>query len=861
MKKKLTIGILAHVDAGKTTLSEALLYLSGSIRTLGRVDHKNTYLDTFSVERERGITIFSKQARFSTDLCDFILLDTPGHVDFSAETERTLSLLDYAILVISGPEGVQNHTKTLWHLLEHYHVPTFIFVNKTDISIQLQEETEAEIAKALSPFCIGFWETQRKEELDERLALLHETFLDAFLSGVPIPDEDIARLIAERRLFPCLFGSALRTTGVEFLLHTLDRYTLAPAYDEQHFGAKVYKIAHAGPHRLTYMKITGGCICPRDELIYLTPDGQRKCEKVSQIRLYSGDKFEQTDRAGAGEICAVLGLSESYVGQGLGFESDGGRPVLEPVLSYRIVLPSGCSPMLYFPKFKELEEEDPSLHLCWNEELQQIEARLMGDIQIELLIRLIRDRFGIECTLDAGKILYKETIAQKTIGIGHFEPLRHYAEVQLLLEPQPSGTGLVFDCRVPENTLDKNWQRLILSHLYEKNHRGTLIGASLTDTKITLVAGKAHLKHTEGGDFRQATLRAVRQGLMRGGCILLEPYYRFRIELPSASVGRAMADLQQRCAEFAIEISDETTTTLSGRGPAATLHDYSKELTAYTKGSGRMYCTPDGYAPCHNQQEVVDSVGYDPTADMRNPPHSVFCAGGAGFVVPWNEVEQYKHLDAEQAMATDADAIIPRAARLAQRYDLSADDLEAIMLREFGPIRRKQYSEPKLTIAAGKVKRPAKKAPVKIRRMYIIDGYNLIYSWDELKETADFSLEKAREVLMDILSNFVAFTKTEVTLVFDAYLVKDGVGSEITHDGYRVVYTKENQTADAYIEKMMYDLGPDYNVKVVTGDRLVQFSAVHAGISRMTAKEFEEEVRRVGTEITQFARRLADKGH
>ena len=857
MKKKITIGILAHVDAGKTTLSEALLYLSGSIRSLGRVDHKNTYLDTFSVERERGITIFSKQARFSTEHCDFILLDTPGHVDFSAETERTLSLLDYAILVVSAPDGIQNHTRTLWNLLEFYHVPTFIFVNKTDICIKLQEEVVEDLAAALSPLCVGFWETQHKAELDERLALVHEDFLETFLSGDPIEEDDIAKLISERRLFPCLFGSALRTTGIEFLLDTLDRYTLSPLYDEQHFGAKVYKIAHAGPHRLTYMKITGGVLSPRDELTYLTSDGQKKCEKVTQLRLYSGDKFDPSDRVSAGEICAVLGLSESYVGQGLGFESDGGRPILEPVLSYRIVLPSDCSPMLYFPKFKELEEEDPSLHLYWNEELQQIEARLMGDIQIEILVRLIRDRFGIECTLDAGKILYKETIAQKAIGIGHFEPLRHYAEVQLLLEPQPAGTGLVFDCRVPENTLDKNWQRLILSHLYEKNHRGTLTGASLTDTKITLLAGKAHLKHTEGGDFRQATLRAVRQGLMRGGCVLLEPYFQFRMELPSAVVGRAMADLQQRSAEFAIEISDEEATTLCGRGPAATLHDYSKELMAYTRGGGRMYCTPDGYAPCHNQDEIVAAVGYDPEADLRNPPHSVFCAGGAGFVVPWNEVEQYKHLDAEATLSGDAESILPRVSKLAQRYDLSADDLEAIMLREFGPIRRKQYSEPKLTIAAGKVKRPPKKAATQTKRMYIIDGYNLIYSWDELKQTADFSLEKAREVLMDVLSNFVAFTKEELTLVFDAYLVKDGMGSEIQRDGYRVVYTKENQTADAYIEKMMYDLGPNYNVKVVTGDRLVQFSAVHAGISRMTAKEFYEEIQTISNEINAFIRKLS----
>ena len=861
MRKKLTIGILAHVDAGKTTLSEALLYLSGSIRTLGRVDHKNTYLDTFAVERERGITIFSKQARFSTKHCDFILLDTPGHVDFSAETERTLALLDYAILVISAPDGVQNHARTLWQLLEFYGVPTFVFVNKTDICIKLQEDIESELISALSPRCVGFWETQSQTERDERLALTHEALLDTFSRGEPIADEDIAALIAQRALFPCLFGSALRTAGIEFLLDTLDQYTLAPACDAAaSFGAKVYKISHIGTTRLTYMKITGGRLSARDELTYLAADGKRMCEKVSQLRLYSGDKFEQVETVSAGEICAILGLSATYVGQGLGNEIDGGRPVLEPVLSYRIQLPPECSPILYFPKLKELEEEDPSLHLLWNEHLEQIEAQLMGDIQIELLTRMIRDRFGIECTFDTGKILYKETVAAKSIGIGHFEPLRHYAEVQLLLEPQPRGTGLIFDSRVPDNTLDTNWQRLILSHLYEKDHRGTLIGASLTDTKITLVAGKAHLKHTEGGDFRQATLRAVRHGLMQAGCTLLEPYYRFRIELPSACVGRAMADLQQRCADFSIESANEQITVLRGRGPAATLHDYTRELISYTRGQGRLFCTPDGYAPCHNQPKIVADYGYDAEADTDNPPHSVFCAHGAGFVVPWNEVEQYKHLDASAALQDTADTILPQVKQLAKRYELNSEDLEAIMLREFGPIRRKRYGEPKLTVATGTAKRPPKRTIAPARHMYIVDGYNVIYSWSALKESADYSLEKAREMLMDILSSFVAFTKTELTLVFDAYLVKDGHGSDFIHDGYRVVYTKENQTADAYIEQMMQQLGPNYHIKVVTGDRLLQFSAVHCGISRMTAMEFEDEVRAVGNEITEFAKRLGQNG-
>ena len=858
MRKKLTIGILAHVDAGKTTLSEALLYLSGRIRTLGRVDHKNTYLDTNAVERERGITIFSKQARFSTENCDFILLDTPGHVDFSAETERTLALLDYAILVVSAADGVQNHTRTLWQLLEYYQVPTFLFVNKTDISIKLSEEMEKELAMVLSDRCVAFYETQEKDELDEKLALINEAFLENVLASTPIEVDAIAEQISRRKLFPCLFGSALRMTGVDFLLKTLDTYTLAPAYDGERFGARVYKIARAGATRLTYMKITGGRLTARNEIGYLSSEGKRVVEKVSQIRLYSGEKFEQVDSVAAGDICAVCGLSATYIGQGLGAESDGASPILEPVLSYRIVLPDECDPILYFPKLKELEEEEPSLHLYWNEELQHIEARLMGDIQIDLLKRMILDRFSVTCKIEAGKILYKEKIVSKTVGVGHFEPLRHYAEVQLLMEPQPKGTGLVFDTCLPENVLDTNWQRLILSHLYEKTHRGVLIGAALTDTKITLVAGKAHLKHTEGGDFREATLRAVRHGLMKAGCVLLEPFYKFRLEVPAASVGRAMADLQSRFATFEMESSDGELAVLCGRAPVSELHDYTREVISYTRGAGRLSCIFDGYEPCHNQEEIVASCAYDPEADLDNTPHSVFCAHGAGFVVPWQEVDSYKHLTADVSNLASAEAILPKASSLAKRYQLSESVLEEIMMREFGPIRRKQYSEPKINAADEPKKRKGKKAVVSQKRMVLVDGYNVIFAWEMLRELADFSLEKARDTLMDILSNYVAYTKTEVTLVFDAYLVKDGVGSDFMKDGYRVVYTKQDQTADAFIEEMMYKLGPNYDVKVVTGDRLLQFSAVHSGILRMTAEEFMDEITKVNNEIASFVRRLAE---
>lgn len=857
MKKKLTIGILAHVDAGKTTLSEALLYISGKIRTLGRVDHGNTYLDTNSVERERGITIFSKQARFSTDECDFILLDTPGHVDFSAEAERVLSLLDYAILVISGADGVQNHTRTLWNLLEFYGVPTFIFVNKSDIAIKTKDEQEAEISSILSGECVGFFDTQSKAELDEKLALSNEDFLEAHLLGEEIDEGDIATLISERKLFPITFGSALKLQGVEFLLKTLDKYTLSPVYEGTGFGAKVYKIARIGNTRLTYMKITSGSLSARDEISYISADGRKISEKISQLRLYSGDKFEQIDTCSAGEICAAIGLTSTYAGQGLGIEGDTSAPLLEPVLSYRIILPHGCDPNLYFPKLKELEEEEPSLHLYWNEELRQIEARLMGEIQIDLIKRLALERFGIECSFDIGKILYKEKIKSKAVGVGHFEPLRHYAEVQLLLEPQPKGTGLIFDTQLPENMLATNWQRLILSHLYAKSHRGVLTGSILTDTKITLVAGKAHLKHTEGGDFRQATLRAVRHGLMKGGCTLLEPYYKFRLEIPSSLVGRAMNDLQMRSAEFNIEENSEVFATIVGRAPVSTLHDYVAEVISYTRGEGKLSCVSDGYDECHNEAEIIERFGYDPEADLRNPPHSVFCEGGAGYVVNWREVDAKKHIQLDISSNDEGiQTVIPKISTLSRKYSLSDEDLEALMLREFGPIRRKKYSEPKV-IAVGKVKK-TKAALVKQESMVIVDGYNLIYAWDTLKEIADYSLEKARETLMDILANYVGYTKEKLTLVFDAYLVPEGTGSDFERDGYRVVFTKENQTADAYIEKMMHELGPNYKIRVVTGDRLVQFAAVHSGISRMTTKEFCDELITVGNEITEFVKKLAE---
>ena len=857
MSKKRIIGILAHVDAGKTTLSEALLYTAGRLRSMGRVDHKNTFLDTAAMERERGITIFSKQARFSTDTCEYVLLDTPGHVDFSAECERTLSLLDYAVLVVSAPDGVQSHTRTLWQLLEHYRVPTFLFVNKTDIAVKQKSDLEKDLRAALSPLCVAFYESHSKSQRDEGLALVCEDFLNAVLEGSPIPEQDVAALISRRGLFPVLFGSALRAEGVAHLLQCLDTYTLPPAYPTEPFSATVYKIARDGNTRLTYMKVTGGTLSPRDEVTYLTADGKAVTEKISRLLLYSGDRAEQVERVEAGDICAAVGLTATCAGKGLGGESDGSSPLLEPVLAYRIVLPPEADPRVAFPKLKELEEEEPSLHLRWNSELSQIEARLMGEIQIDLLLRLISERFGWNCRLDTGRILYKEKISARTLGTGHFEPLRHYAEVQLLLEPLPSGTGLVFQSHVAENALDQNWQRLILSHLYEGDHRGTLTGAPLTDTKITLVAGRAHQKHTEGGDFREATLRAVRHGLMKAGCTLLEPYYKFRLEIPAGYVGRAMTDLEIRHATATVEAAEMDTAVLTGRGPVSTLSDYTREVIAYTRGQGRLTCISDGYEPCHNQEELVAASGYDPEGDLTCPPHSVFCSHGAGVVIPWQEVDAHKHLeDAVNLAAPDSLALLPRPSGLAKQYKLSDGELEAIMRRTFGPVKERRYTEPKTVSAVTNPKAPKPKPPKPRRHLTILDGYNLIYAWDPLAEEAKFSLERARDSLMDILADYAAFTKTELLLVFDAYLVKDGTGSEFTKNGIRVVYTKQNQTADAYIEKITHDLGPDYSIRVVTGDYLLQISALTAGVSRMTAGEFISEVNRVGQEITDFIRKL-----
>lgn len=863
-RRKLTVGILAHVDAGKTTLSESLLFLSGKIRSMGRVDNGNTFLDTSPMERERGITIFSKQARISVGDLDIVLLDTPGHVDFSAETERTMSVLDYAILVISGTDGVQNHTVTLWQLLRTYRVPTFIFVNKTDLPTPQETVLESVMKERLDPACFAVLAGEDPQHREERLAETCEALLDPFLENGTLEDARIAEEIAARRLFPCFFGSALRLTGVDTFLLALEKWTLTPQRGED-FGARIYKITREEGQRLTSMKITGGRLSVRDEITYAGENGKTVREKIAQIRLYSGEKFTAVPAVSAGEVCTVLGLSETGAGMGLGYEPDSARPVLEPVLTYRLRLPEGCDVNQFFPKLKQLEEEDPALHLVWQEHLGEIHARIMGEVQIDVLKRTVRERFGIAIEVDTGKILYKETLSHAAEGVGHYEPLRHYAEVHLLLEPLPRGCGLVFDTRCPQGQLDRNWQRLVLTHLAEKTHTGVLTGSPITDLKITLITGLSHVKHTEGGDFREATYRAVRQGLMQVPTVLLEPYYRYVLELPSDGTGRAINDLQNRCSTFELEAAERGMTRITGRGPVSELRDYARDVAAYTHGEGRFFCTFDGYDPCHNTEEILAQQHYSPISDPGNSPDSVFCAHGAAVLVPWDHVREKMHVasgysadglrNPKGAGRAELAMTLPLRSPKTMAKDFGLDDreLEKIMSREFGPIRRRQYSE-KHTVEAEKKKTTEKPD---LRPMLIIDGYNLIFQWEYLSAIAQDSLEHAREVLMDLLGNYAAFTDTAVILVFDAYRVKDAPIREAEHDGIRVVYTAENETGDAYIEKLIYELGASFRIRVVTSDRLIQFSAVNVGVLRMSAREFTEEIQRVNAEITQFLGKLA----
>ncbi len=827
-KQHICIGLLAHVDAGKTTLSEALLYTSGARRSLGRVDHGDAFLDTHALERQRGITIFSKQATLETPRLDMTIVDTPGHVDFSAEAERVMPILDCAVLVISGTDGLQAHTMTLWRLLETYRVPTFLFINKMDLPGLEKAKLLEQIQQQLSKNCIDF--TANPEEIQENAALCDEALLESFLAGGTVTEGNIRGLIRERKLFPCCFGSGLKLTGIDTLLQILDTYIPTPSRRED-FGARVYKISRdAQGARLTWLKITGG------ELKVRTLLGE---EKIQQTRRYSGEKFTLLEQANAGMLCAVTGLSKSYIGQGFGAEPAGTPPVLQSVMTYRVA--SNSDPSKLLPLLRQLEEEDPQLHVLWDDRLKQIHVQIMGRVQLEILRSLALQRFGVEISLEEPRIFYKETIENTVEGIGHFEPLRHYAEAHILLEPLPPGSGLVFDTVCPTDVLEWGYQSLILSHMSEKVHRGVLTGAPITDVKMTLLIGKAHLKHTEGGDFRQATYRAIRQGLMQAKSILLEPWYDFILTLPTESVGRAITDIRAMSGRFDAPEAVGTLSTLRGAVPASELGDYADQLAAYTQGRGRLQISLRGYEPCHNQDAVVTAMGYDPEADMENTPDSVFCAHGAGFTVKWHQVKEYMHLDSGHKEAPELITA-----------NLYPDDkaLEAILKREFGDIQTTLYRP---------VNRPATET-LTIRpprqQYYIVDGYNIIFAWDALAETAKTDLDTARRQLCDILSSYAGFKKCQIVVVFDGYKRKGSPGEKSAYHNIKVVYTAEGESADRYIEELAAQIGNNYAVKVATSDALVQLSSLRSGVLRLSARELQAEVDAAQTEMKQFYGRL-----
>ena len=859
------IGLLAHVDAGKTTLSESMLYLSGRIRQQGRVDHGNAYLDTYELERERGITIFSKQAELVSGELQITLLDTPGHVDFSAEMERTLRVLDYAILVINGADGVQGHTETLWKLLKQYRIPVFLFVNKMDQNGTDAKKLLKELRAKLSGSCIRFGEAEDSEEFLENVAMAEEQVLESYLEHGTIDREEISRLIGERKLFPCYFGSALKNAGVEELLGGLERYTEEKTYPDV-FGAKVYKIARDPQgNRLTYLKVTGGVLKVRDLIRYQDVE-----EKVSQIRIYSGEKYDAVQEVRAGRVCAVTGLTKTYPGEGLGAEPPSEGPVLTPVLNYQLILPEGCDTHGMLLKLRQLEEEDPELHIVWNEELGEIHAQLMGEVQTEILQSMIRERFQTEVTFGPGNIVYKETIKCSVEGVGHFEPLRHYAEVHLLLEPAEPGSGLVFAADCSEDVLDRNWQRLILTHLAEKEHRGVLTGSAITDMKITLVAGRAHLKHTEGGDFRQATYRAVRQGLKSTESVLLEPYYEFRMEIPAEFVGRALTDIQRMAGEFQTPDTEGDFAVITGSAPVSEMRDYQLEVTSYTKGRGRLFCTLKGYARCHNAEEVIEQIGYDSEGDLDNPTGSVFCAHGAGFHVSWDQVPDHMHLEyvwtpeaekEKSAIEAKKGQGSVQSGRVSSSFSRSVEEdkeLEEIFLRTYGKIERKR------PIAERRVESPEERQK-RIRKdqmeeYLLVDGYNVIFAWEDLKELAKVNIEGARNKLMDVLCNYQGFKKCNLILVFDAYKVQgQELGVQKYHNIY-VVYTKEAETADQYIEKVVHEIGRKYHVTVATSDNVEQVVTLGQGGKLLSARELRTEVEEVQRQIREEYLNRPQKG-
>lgn len=877
-EKQITMGILAHVDAGKTTLSEGILYTCKAIRKLGRVDHQDAFLDTNTLERNRGITIFSKQAECMLGEFGMTFLDTPGHVDFSAEMERTLQVLDYAILVISGADGVQGHTETLWRLLSRYQIPVFLFINKMDQPGTDREALLAEVKEKLDANCVEFSADQTDEEWKEQVAVCDEQVMEAYLEGEEISREQIRQMIRERKLFPCYFGSALKMTGVEEFLDDLKLRIRETSYPET-FGAKIYKITRDNQgERLTHMKITGGTLKVKSVLSNGRPGETGEGiwqEKVNQIRIYSGEKYTMVSEVKAGTVCAVTGLTATYPGQGLGSEQASDMPVLEPVLSYRIGLPTEVNVHQALLQLRQLEEEEPLLHIVWNETLGEIYAQVMGEVQIEILKSLIKERFGMAVTFDEGNIVYKETILEPVEGVGHFEPLRHYAEVHLLLEPGETGSGLIFAADCSEDVLDRNWQRLILTHLEEREHKGVLIGAPITDMKITLLTGRAHIKHTEGGDFRQATYRAVRQGLRKAKSQLLEPYYEFRLEVPSEQVGRSMTDIQKMLGEFDPPKTEGEMTVLTGSAPVVTMRDYQKEVISYTSGRGRLSCTLKGYYPCHNQEEIVETVGYDPEADLENPTGSVFCAHGAGFVVNWDQVEDYMHVEsgwnapAGQETKPEKPVTAKNWKEENEKYWATEKELEEIFERTYGPIRKLGEEPPAGRSVKGwkKSRRDPlegygkstsdykqKKTPDGEKEYLLVDGYNIIFAWEDLKELAAFNIDGAREKLMDILCNYQGFKKCTLILVFDAYKVKGNPGSVETYHNIHVVYTKEAETADQYIEKTVHEIGRKYRVTVATSDQLEQVIILGQGGRRMSARELLEDVIEVRQQIRETAR-------
>lgn len=833
---KIVVGILAHVDAGKTTLSEGMLYTAGAIRTMGRVDNRAAFLDTYALERERGITIFSKQAVFSLGTTQVTLLDTPGHVDFSPEMERTLQVLDYAILVISGADGVQGHTRTLWNLLRRYEIPTFVFVNKMDQAGTDAEVLLQELKTVLEEGCVNF-SVKRDAAFYEEAAVCSEEALEEFLDTGRLKDETIQELFLERQLFPCFFGSALRLQGVKEFLEQMQELIKVPAYPET-FGAKVFKIARdeAG-NRLTYLKITGGSLKVKAVI-----EGQ----KVNQIRIYSGEKYEAVNEVETGSICAVTGLSDTYPGEGLGAEQGTYLPVLEPVLNYQVIPTEGDDPILLLPKLRELEEEEPQLHIVWEEALQEIHVQLMGEVQLEVLKTLIYERFGVEVEFGQGNILYKETIQNTVEGVGHFEPLRHYAEVHLLLEPGEPGSGVQCMSVCSEDLLDRNWQRLILTHLMETEHRGVLTGAPITDIRITLVSGKAHLKHTEGGDFRQAVYRAVRQGLKQADSVLLEPCYEYRLELPSENVGRAMTDIERMHGTFGLPQTEADRTILTGTAPVSTMRDYQKEVHAYTRGNGTLQCTLKGYAPCHNTEEVLAATGYDSERDTLHPTGSVFCAHGAGFLVPWYEVKEYMHLPSiMQEKPSDSSEEKQTAYRVPEETDawIDTEEVDRIIAQSVGA-NKKQKTLPKKKLPEY-YKSTSKPKKQEVREEYLlVDGYNVIFAWEDLKDLAQVSIDGARGKLLDVLCDYQGMKKCNLIVVFDAYRIQGHKTEISTYHNIHVVFTKEAETADQYIEKFAHENGKKYNVTVATSDGLEQIIIRGQGCRLLSARELKDEIER-----------------